>query len=531
MVDKDIHFPLCGIDRSRGFERQPVRQTMAGKYARTTPLGINVRAYDAILNRYRGGSRPGLARAINVQVNGKRLIQGMGLLSGSGYTAPGGGVQTSQSGRVVTRVYVSGGTIKVADAGAESYTTPTNGASALNSSGVVFMSALNQKMYFADGVNWKYYDPATNTVSAWTETGAGDLPEDSDGNPPRLIETWHGCIALAGWVKDPQNVILSKVGDAHNFDFSPVSPAQTDAVAFNGGSLGVVGDMVTGLVPFNDDILFIGGDHTLWMLRGHPLAGGRLDRISDTVGMAWGRAWCKDPHGVIYFVSNRMGIYRVAPGSLPQRISQQIEQLLVDVNTGAKTISLAWDDRFQGLHVFMTTTAAATATDQHFFFEARTGAWWIDVLGHKNFNPLCTMVVDGNLPEDRHTEIGSWDGYIRFLDPDAVKDDGYAINSEVWLGPLLTKDSEELVVHEGQAIMAEDSGDVSYSVFVGKTAEQAFDSDSVLDGTWIAGRNHSDMIRRAGHAVYVRITTDVQWAMELVRFTMRGTGVVRRRGA
>lgn len=528
-VEKDIHMPLCGIDLSRGFERQSVRQTASGKYARTTPTGINVRAYDSFLERYRGGSRSGLSRLIDVQVSGAKLIQGLACISGVGYSAPGGGVQTSQSGRVVTCAVVSNGTLKVGDVGATSWTLPTGGTGAFNNSGLVFMSPLNQKLYFADGTNWKYYDPATNAVLTWNAT-AGTLPVDSDGNKPRLIETYRGRIALSGLLKDPQNVFLSKVGDAHNFNYGPLSPSPLDAIAFNASDLGRIGDSVTSMAPIADDVMLIGGDHTLNLLRGDPLDGGRLDRLSDTIGMPWGRAWCGDPLGAIYFVSNRMGIYRVAASGQMQRISQQIEQLLADVNTGAKTISMIWDDRFQGLHVFITTTARATAGDFHFFWEARTGAWWMDVFGNKKHNPLCCAILDGNLPTDRVAIIGSWDGYVRFLDPAATKDDGTAIESQVLLGPLLTKDSEELLLKGVQALLAEDSGDVAFKVFVGNSAEAAYNSTSELEGTWTAGRNQTDFIRRSGHAIYVRIDSDVPWAMEWVRMTLKGTGAVRRRG-
>src|SRR6266542_1119051 len=523
----DLHFPACGIDLSRGFDRQPNRPMQNGKYARTTPMGVNVRAFDPSTGRARGGQRAALARYINERVSGAHLIQLLDSLTVVGYTAPGGGVQSSQSGRVVTLVAVSQGNIRVADAGATSWTTPTNGNGALNASGTIFSASNQQKLYFADGTNYKLYNPATNSVEAWVAT-AGALPVDSAGNTPRLIETWRGRTVQAGIFGDPHNWFMPKVGDPSNFDYAPPSPSAIDAVAGNNSDLGRVGDVITSLVPFSDDVLFFGGDHTLWVMRGDPLAGGQLDRVSDSIGMAWGRPWCKDPEGSIYFVSNRMGIYKLERNSFPQRVSQTIEQLAATVNTGDNKISLAWDDRFHGLHIFVTETAGPSAST-HFFFEIRTGAWWTDSFANNNHNPLCAVVFDGNQLEDRVTLFGSWDGYVRFLDPAATKDDFTAIESSVVIGPLLTADMDQIRLMELIGVLAEGSGEVEYAILVGNTAEEALASDAVETGTWEAGRNSAAAIRQSAHAIYVKLTASSPWAMESIRAKIRGTGKVAAR--
>ncbi len=229
----------------------------------------------------------------------------------------------------------------------------------------------------------------------------------------------------------------------------------------------------------------------------------------------------------------------------PQRISQQIEQLLESANTGTFTIRLAWDDRFQGLHVFITKTAeAAPAT--HLFWEARAGAWWTDVFQNDDHNPLCCCVFDGNEADDRVTLIGSWDGYVRFLDPDSLTDDNHAIQSEVVIGPITSKDLDEFTLDDLQAVMGEDSGDVEYFVYVNDTPEAAIndlefdigvdagtefgDYRHVADGIFGSGRSHTDFIHAAGHAIYVRLRAESPWAMETIRARITHLGDVRRRG-
>lgn len=62
----DMKFPLKGIDASQGYNNQP---------AGTTPVGTNVRGFDAGTQRDRGGSRSGLTKFINAQVSGTNVTQ------------------------------------------------------------------------------------------------------------------------------------------------------------------------------------------------------------------------------------------------------------------------------------------------------------------------------------------------------------------------------------------------------------------------------------------------------------------------
>ena len=167
----------------------------------------------------------------------------------------------------------------------------------------------------------------------------------------------------------------------------------------------------------------------------------------------------------------------------------------------------------------------------HFFYEQRSGAWWMDQFADKRHDPLCCVTFDGNRPQDRAALIGSWDGYVRSLSGSATKDDTIPIESEVVIGPLNTPDLDEILVKELQAVLGVTSGDVEYAIHSGATVEEALDNDAAASGTWNAGRNLSSLVRRAGHALYVRISSTDAWAMEQIRVRMAGTGKVRRRGA
>ena len=523
----DIHFPKAGVDLTLGFNQQPARAVVGGEYARTSVLGVNVRGYESITARNRGGSRAGISNYINSPLVAGWMVQEINSMAIS---------QLSQSGRVVYLLAVSQGNVYYSQPGSALWNKAANGtgnATPLNFTGIVFSSANNQKMYYADGVNFVYFDPTDFTVHPWVASD-GTLPVDSAGNAPRLITTWRGRTVVSGLLLDPQNWFMSAVSDPTNWDYSPLSQTPTQAVAGNNSPLGLIGDVVTGMVPYTDDVLIFFGDHTIYLMQGDPAAGGNIDLVSDIIGAPFGMAWCKDPYGTVYFVSNRMGIYTLVPGSVPQRISQPIEQLLANVNTGTNSIRLIWNDRFQGVHFFITSLIAPAVTT-HFFYEVRSGAWWTDQFGSTNYDPMCCCVYDGNLPTDRVALIGSWDGYVRALDPTATTDDGTPISSSVLIGPLLTKDFDDMMLKDLQIILAAASGSVQFDIYIGPTAELAVSSNSVLSGTWSAttlngGRNFTSLIRRAGHAVYVKLSSTNQWAMEAIRARVETQGKVRQRG-
>lgn len=522
---EDIHFPKAGVELACPAWKQPARK-VAGEYARTTRQGKNVRGYEAALQRLRGGSRPGLVKHIAAPLVAGWVVQHLQTV-----TTAGTGVETNQSGRLVYCVAVSQGNVYTATPGDTSWTAPTNNTGRsppLNFTGLMQSAANNQKLYFADGVNWTYYDPHAQTVENWTAS-AGTLPADEAGNTPRLIATWRGRTVLSGLLLDQQNWFMSRVGDPTDFDYAPLSPGAADAVAGNNSSLGLIGDMVTALIPYTDDVLIFGGDHTIFLMRGDPLAGGQIDLVTNAVGMAWGQAWCMDPAGTVYFMSNRTGVYSYVPGQVPQRISGAVDPLLQNIDTGANSVRLLWNDRYQGFHLFVTPLAAPGATT-HYFYEARTGAWWQDSFGNTNLDPLACVTYDGNLPTDRVQLIGSWDGYVRAESFTAADDDGVAIASEVWIGPLTTPTLDEITLKSLQAVLGTGSGAVTWAVYVGATAEAAFTSSAVASGTLAAGRNLSGLVGRGGHAVYLKLSSTSQWALEQIRAVFRVRGLPLQRG-
>lgn len=530
----DLSFPSAGLDVTGSFNRQPSRQVAEGVFARTTPVGTNVRAHEPGTDRRRGGARCGLSRYINaIPGSTAGQIQELAVVVGAGYTPPGGTSQSSLSGRVVTLVAVIGGRVYVADAGGTSWTAATNGSSKtdyLASTGVVRSTVINQVLYLTDGTQMRTYTPSTNSVGDVVASD-GRIPSNTAQTIfPTLMTNWRGRLVLSGLSTEPQNLFISKLGTPTNFNYSPSSTTPTQAVAGNLSTFGLIGDVVTGVAPFNDDVLVVFGDSSVWQLKGDPMQGGQPQRFSDGVGCAFGAAWCKDPFGTMYFFSNRCGVYAMAPGKQPIRMSQPIDPLLASINTGTNVIRMAWIDREQSLRIFVTPSSGAAAAT-HFTWEMRTGAWWKDTFATNAHNPTCLATFDGNSADDRVTLIGSWDGYVRAIDMDATDDDGTAIASEVWIGPVQSDSMDDWMLYDLQADMGESSGNVSFGVHVGRTAEAAISNTAVTTGTWSASRNNLSPIRRSGKAVYVRVSGTPRWAMERLRGRVSGLGRVRQRQA
>lgn len=527
MDEISLSFPAAGCDVSQAFGKQPNRPVL-GKYSRTTPLGRNVRTFDS-QGRSRGGNRQGIEKYIAARPGDVEYItQHLAVLTVTGEVP----VQPSQSGRDVRLIAISQGNSHYVSAGGSTWTTATNNTGVtppLNITGLMQSSVNNQLLFFADGTNWVYYDPVADALETWTAT-AGELPVDADDNKPRLTCTWRGRTVLSGLLLDPTNIFMSKVSDPFNFDYFPPLPIDPSAAwAGNVGPQGKTGDVVTALIPYSDDQLILGMDSSIAIFRGDPNAGGQIDLVTTSIGIAWGNAFAMDSAGIIYFFSNRTGIFAFVPGAQPQRISQSIDNLLRDVDTGEYGILLQWNDRFQQLHCWITLLSTPMATT-HFVWEKRANAFWQDTFANTDHNPLCCCTFDGNDADDRMALIGSFDGYVRSVSSDALDDDGDSIESEVLLGPFLTNLGDSVMLREAQGILGETSGEVQYEVLIGLTAEEALSSTAVASGTWSAGRNFSDVVMRAGYAAYIRLSSGVPWAMESIRCLLGSQGAVRRRG-
>lgn len=478
-------------------------------YTEQSPLTTvdcqNVRGFDPSTGRLRGGSRAGHTKYNSSTVNSSNAVQYIDQVS----------VGSAVSGNTVRTTYnvaVAGGTVKLFTSG--SFTTATNGSAALDTtSPFLWGSELFGVIYFADGVNAKKWTAATNTVAAWTPS-AGSLPAST--SKPRLICTWRGRIVLSGVVGDDQNWFMSAVNNALDWDYAPATITSTIAIAGNNSAAGKVGDLVTALIPFNDDVLVFGGDHSLWQMSNDPGDNGRIDRISDVTGVAFGpQTWCKDDKGRVYFWGSRGGLYRLVPGSQPEKLSDPIETRLASISLTTTIPHLIWDDKYQSVMVYLTPTDGSSGT--HYVYDTRTEAWWRDVFATAAHQPRCVQILDGDTAGDRVTLQGCGDGYIRYIDSSVKNDDGVAISSYCWLGPVHLKDGNAFRFDALEMTLGSASDDITYGVYAGQTAAAALAATAGPTGTWTAARNWAERTRRQGSELYIKLvnsTISRSWQYE-----------------
>jgi len=333
---------------------------------------------------------------------------------------------------------------------------------------------------------------------------------------------------MAATEADPAEWYMSAVGDPFDWDYAPDTITETQAVAGVNSPAGKAPDVIRCIVPVNDDILIFGCDHSIWQMTGDPMIGGRLDRLVDGIGTPWGRPWCVSTDNIYYFFGTRGGVYKGVPGQGVQKITSGVmEERMNSINLDTNLIRMVWNEREQGAHVIVTPLTEGDSSTEHYFYDSRTGSWWIDKFANSGHDARAVHVFDGDDASDRSILLGGMDGYIRKWDVDATDDDGTAISSHVYMGPLIPAGLGTLRVSEIRGLMASGSSDVTMSVYKGDNAEHAYNqTSSFYTRTFSSGRNVSERRKINAHAVYLKLgntTASQTWAMEQMQVVFKET--------
>lgn len=405
--------------------------------------------------------------------------------------------------RSSAQLVTAGGTVKKLKNGTLS--TVTGGTEALKRNAkVIFSTQLDDGIYFADGQSATYYNGTTDAVAAWVATGSG-VPLDSSGSRPTLICTWRRRIVTAGLKQDSSAIFMSAQGDPFDHDYAPENLLATSAFTQQ------LQDPINALIPWNDDRLIVGCDHMILQYSGDPQDGGGLDVISDTIGIAWGRPFCTNGSGVLYFVGSRGGVYRLVPGSIPEQISSiAINERLAEIDYSSHIIRMAWDDRQQGFYLIISPLDSS-ATTTHYWYDARNGAWWADQFANTAHNAVSLLVIDGPSEADRKVVFCGRDGYLRNVSLSATTDDGTNISSYVFMGPL-----NNMTIAELKVTMSNDSNDVTISSHGGDSAENAIVASARWSGTFAAGNNRGQFPKTYNAIQYLKLSSTNYWSLEQI---------------
>jgi hypothetical protein len=546
-----LTFPVRGLHEAASFSTQP-----PGTFA----AGVNVCGYEPKTGRNRGGSRPGTSKFCPQRIEGMNPIQEVthvvgladpgvllleddtgAILLEDGTAIDLGGFQAGNTGELhntviaVAQGYVS----KVTSTASERVPTGQTTAPLDGSAYTVFSSQFEFGLYFVDGTNYRYYDLALDEIVDWEATVAAGLTPASDsggvqagltaaGTMPRengkaasLMCVWHGRIVLAIGT----NWYMSALGNPFDWEYFPaVADLVTRATSGDTADAGKSGDWLTALIPFSDDVLIIGGQTSIERMSGDPADGGRRDEITHITGIARGRAWCQSPEGIIYFFGSRGGVYRLSPGGgIPQRLTAEtIDQRLSNLDVDANVFRLVWNDRRQGVEVFITPKDATATT--HYFWCVRNQAWYAVEYSDVSHNPMTLHLLGGYSESERAILIGSFDGYVRKLDINAVDDDGEPIVTYVYLGPF-----QNTTLCEMSATFGKDSGNVRWSLHQANSAEEALTAEPEDVGYFSAGQNFSEWPRRYFNDGYIQLSSSEPWQFDNMILTLEPGSDNRRR--
>ena len=388
-----------------------------------------------------------------------------------------------------------------------------------------------EKVYIADGQGYWVFDPKSTDVSANGDVSR--LVSETYGRIPprcRLIETYRGRLVLGRDPADPGRWHMSAIGDPNNWDTFPQIPSASQAASWSSSKAGLVPDIINAMVPWNDDAMLFGGDKSIWQLSGDPMAGGVLDLVTDETGMSFGRPYCKDPSGILWFFGSTGGLYRMIPGEIPQRASLgRVERQLREIDLSTYYIRLQWNQIDEGVHILQIPFGAGGAIVDQWFYEAKADAFHKDKFGSLAthlIQPTAVIRLDGDASSDRTMLMGCEDGRIRRWGRDSAgaipKSDeqtttaNLAIDSYILVGPLVnspTQAAQQLT--ELDAVLSSSQQGCNFEIF-------ASDEPDVLGapaatGSFSPGRNDKRLVRTTGDHVYLRLrnsSVGESWAFE-----------------
>lgn len=370
----------------------------------------------------------------------------------------------------------------------------------------------------------KYYDPLLHKIFAWAVDVDPDNSDLGRGTVPAgcpVIAFYNGRIVLAGPVISPHLWYMSRQGNPRDFDYNKRDTQR--AIKATGMSGGRIMQPIRAWIS-HEGYAIIGCTDQLWFLRGDPTFSGTLNLLVNNNGILGPAAWCHGPNGEVIFMS-ALGWYMIPasfPPTEPVPLSREtLPDDLSHIDTGNNHVQLVWNNRFYGVDLWIVNNA--DVAQSHYFMDWRNkGIHPMSVSAV--YEPTSVIAYRPQTAADAAALVGGKDGRVRRFSRLATDDDGDTVTSYVFIGPF-THHELDTAIDDLRARLDEGSGDVTWSVHVGTTAEEALDATARATGTFSAGLGNYTGVFAGGGAVYLKLSSTNVWAMEMITARFRRMGV------
>lgn len=357
------------------------------------------------------------------------------------------------------------------------------------------------------------------TVYANDSTNYGTMPASSS-----IITLYRGRIVINDDNR-PHAWYMFKIDNPWKVKYDFTNDGDLSAVTHTSTEVGEIGDILTVLISYKDDLIIFGCVNEIWILVGDPLGSGQLARITNATGI-WGKdAWCIDDKGNLYFLGND-GLYRMPISesfSQPENISRLVLPNLVsdlDLDKSLHRVVLAYDPINRG--IIITRTLLTTGANTGYWFDLLTQGFYPE-----SYPNSCGIfsAFHYQATDDSYNKflVGCADGYIREFDKstegDIETDDSEtAIDSYFTIIGKLSEDEDTegkmtwlraITAGGGSNGEFSDSDNVDFSAFTGDDAETVL--EDIIDGAatidWAAGQDYVvGDLRIYNHIEYISLT-------------------------
>lgn len=386
---------------------------------------------------------------------------------------------------------------------------------------VVSSAVLGKKWYAVDGLASKVISPEDFTVADWTAT-AGTFPEKC-----RVVAAFRRSIVLARQSSDPSIYYISRTDDPTDWDFG-ADPEATSPIAGNNGSIGQPADPINALIPFDNDMLWLGHPSAITRIEGDPRSGGQLQVLTRSTGVVGPRAWCFDGRGSLWFIGID-GLYRYTLGGSMENVSgSRLVDLIDHLDAESLFVQLAYDPYSKCLLIFRTPVDGVTVGTA-IAYDTENNAFWMDQYPLDQ-GPWSVAQPFASNPTQRRPLLGGNDGYIRWHSDSATDDDGTSIATGL---DVFVTDAAggmiESMVERLESTLSVGSATVDWKWFTASSPEAvaALTSGEASSGQWTGGYNAPSLLRCTGgsHKLRISQTSDSNtWAIERINavFLPRG---------